>query len=143
MKVSWCDSAIDLASTRVMLCDVCRRAIARIRTLPPGSHHGSQPQFFSPPPRHDVWTGSHHSENDSFLESVRGRCYICYPILQACPRKKREYAVYFRTFYEIELCGSDHYALRITIELPQLSPLIEAQVIELHGTFQILPRTGT
>ena len=142
MKVTRRYENRDLADVRVMLCDVCQRALANIRQRQPGTHSGQQPQYFSHAPRANVWTGSHHTGNDSFLNSVRGRCYICYPVLQACPAKTRQYAVYFRTFFEIELSGPARYSMRIRVEVPELSALFEPEVIELHGSFKLLPKSG-
>lgn len=142
MKTPKHRQVFDVSGLHVMLCIVCRSAIASIGDRKPGVHHGQQPQNFRHASRPDVWTGSHHEADDSFLTSVRNRCYICHPILQACPRETRDYAVYFRTFFEIESSGDGRYSMRITIELRQLSPSIQAQVVELHGRFKILPKTG-
>jgi hypothetical protein len=134
--------AFDLADVPVMLCDVCKKALSSIRDRQAGTHIGERPQFFRHAPREDAWTGSHHVADYSFLDSYKRRCYVCYQVYQGCPRKLRTYVHLFRTFFEIESFGEERYSLRVTTELQRLGPTAEAQVIELHGRFKILPHTG-
>ena len=142
MKTPWWENTIDLTRKSVMLCKVCEDAIYCIRTNPPGTHQGSLPHLFCHARRKDVWTGSHHTYDDSLVFSVQNRCYICNPVLKGCPLETRKYASRFRTFFEIQNLGDGRYAMSIRIELEKPSPSQEAQVIELDGKFKILPKSG-
>lgn len=123
-----------------MLCQCCERIIGRIKT-PPGTWAGPKPELFQFPHRTDAWTGAHHTEELSFIRSVKQSCYICKSLVGVFPDEDRRRVVSARTFYELSRDGSERWSLRFAIEMPE-DGAKPAHWIECHGWFRIMPKIG-
>lgn len=136
-------------TTEKMLCDPCQHLLTRVPQSSPGSWKGNRPRMFRDPEFADVWAGAHHVQTGNFASAADNACYICSTILRDCNAQLRQWAPFFRTFYQLRFdenkeTSKDHYELDFTVEvLPRQEPLVQGQVFSCAGTFKILPQNGT
>lgn len=134
-----------------MLCSACNDIFSNARMVAPGSWIGTKPSLFDYPELPNAWAGSHHIEQNEFLEAADQRCYICSTLFRDCNTALREQAQSIRTFYQLRLVddhaplqpSKDHFELEFTFEvLHGKAPIAERQVIDCSGVFKILPKNG-
>ena len=134
-----------------MLCGACDKIFSNARKVAPGSWIGTKSSLFDYHELPNAWAGSHHTEQNEFLQAADHRCYICSTLFRDCNTTLREQAYAIRTFYQLRLVddyrssqpAQEHFELEFTFEvLHGKAPIAERQVVDCSGVFKIVPKNG-